>query len=190
VTGASGRQYAISFFRFYVSEPALTDAHGVAYPAALLGPDGSAQPYGVHLLVLEDTSTHVLRLAATPGEFVGIELGIGLPALCHRLPPREQISPLDNASGMTWDWAGYLHLRFEGTVAGGVVQHHLFQEMAFTRVVVPGSIRVGSQASTPMLVLDVDRLLEQGMPLTTPSAHGVEGWIMDNFERNAALVLR
>lgn len=195
LSGPSGRVYEVSFFRFYLSRLALIDASGTEYPAALLAPDGSPQPYGVALVAIDDPATHTLRLAATPGGYVGLKLGVGLAPACHQLNPMLQSAPLANESGLTWDWAGYLHLRFEGQVrqapsaAPLFALYHLFQAEAFTQVVVPGKIEVGGAAANPSLVLDLDRMLERAA-LTTPSAHGADGWLMDNLASHQAFELR
>ena len=192
----SGREYAMSFFGFYVAELALFDSTGNVSPATLLAPDGSSQPYGVHVVDAAQTATQVLRLAVNPGQYAGLILSIGMPEACRKLDPHQQVYPLSGETGMTWDWAGYLHLRFEGSVRERaslqpqLVAHHLFQDMNFTQVVLRGPLAVDQQPGLAALWLDLDRMLEPPAPPAAPSAHGFEGWIMDNLVANQGLALK
>jgi len=195
VTAPSGREYGLSFFAFYVSQAALFDATGAVSPATFLAPDGSAQPYGVGLVDLANPETLTLRLAADPGNYAGLILTVGLPQPCLALDPHQQIYPLNGETGMTWDWAGYLHLRFEGSVRergafqAQLVAHHLFMHQNFIQVVLHGALTV-DQPSPATLWLDVDRMLEMPAELAPNPEHGAGGWLLENLASKQGLLLR
>jgi hypothetical protein len=112
------------------------------------------------------------------------------------LDPHLQVFPLNSESGMTWDWAGYLPLRYEASVRDSAAAapvfalHHMFQAESFATVVIPGALTVGQQPVGPGLVLDLERMLDRRGGLAPQTAHGIDGWVMDNLEQNQAFALR
>jgi hypothetical protein len=151
-------------FRFYVAEPFLVRAGGSRVAVDLVGADGRPVPYNVALVSLEDDATLKLRVGAPAGTYEGLGFLFGVTDACNAADPAGQMAPLSHASQMTWPHvAGYLFLRYEAQVTGGVMPEAVHMggrigQVFAPEVVVPGTLEVG-KASARTLRFAVDQIL-------------------------------
>jgi uncharacterized repeat protein (TIGR04052 family) len=116
-----------SDFRMYVSEVKLLRQDGSAVPVQLTQ-DGVWQHQNVALLDFEDgtgpcrngtTATNTAVRGQVPaGDYVGVELTVGVPFAQNHQDPTVAPAPL-NSTAMFWNWqGGYKFIKFDTTSSG------------------------------------------------------------------------
>lgn len=177
-SGRNGREYQLSLFKFFLSQPELVDATGGAFPAQFVTSDGAPLPYGLALVDADDPATQTLRLRATAGSYAGLKVGVGVPANCNHVTSVDQVFPLNPDSDMFWTWGSqFMFIRLEGssrasaTEAWAPLLHHLGFDAAFRTVVIPGQLTVTSNGSGPTLAFDIDQLLATDGASLPPGQH-------------------
>jgi hypothetical protein len=196
--GRDGREYRLSLFKFFVSEPTLVAASGLEAPAQLVSAEGAPLPYGLHLVDADDPTTQQLHLATDMGSYTALRLGVGVPAACNAMPVTNQVYPLNPDSDMFWTWGSqFMFIRIEGstrTSSSGEwapFLYHVGYDPAFVSLTIPGAIQVGPGGSGPTLSLDIDLMLANGSePLPAPKHAVPDGWVVDNLEANQAFTLQ
>ena len=116
-----------SDFRMYISDVKLLRQDGSAVPVQLT-PDGVWQDHGVTLIDFENgtgpcrngtaaTNTAV-RGQVPAGDYVGVELTVGVPFAQNHQDPTVAPAPL-NSTAMFWNWqGGYKFIKFDTTSSG------------------------------------------------------------------------
>jgi hypothetical protein len=83
------------------------------------------RPYGVALVDLDDAASQSLTIAAPGGDYMGLELGVGLPAACNAGDPTTRAFPLNADSDMFWTWGSqYMFIRAEGSLESNGASGH------------------------------------------------------------------
>jgi hypothetical protein len=196
--GREGREYRLSLFKFFVSQPALVTAEGAEAEAQLITAEGAPLPYGIHLVDADDATTQVLRLATDAGSYTALRLGVGVPRACNWISTTDSIFPLNPDSDMFWTWGSqFMFIRIEGstrpdsTAEWTSFLYHVGFDPAFATLTIPGSLQVGPSGSGPTLSLDVDLMLATGDDPLPPPKHAVpDGWVVDNLEARQAFTLK
>jgi hypothetical protein len=99
--------------RFYVSEVELLRADGSPVAVDLVTATGSAAPYGVQLVNLEEPEASTVRLLAPTGTYAGARFTFGINDACNS-GGVSQGPPLSANSQMVWPHvAGFLFFRYE-----------------------------------------------------------------------------
>lgn len=190
VTPTSGSPYRLSLLKFFVSQPVLILPTGARVTAQLLNAAGTPRAYGLLLVDLDDPTSAALNLAAPPGDYAGLELGIGIPQACNGGDPTLRSFPLNADGDMYWTWGeGYMFIRIEGTEqANGAwtpFAHHVGFQQNFRLAQVTGVIHM-SAGTPPALQVDIDRML-------APPAGSVpdpsDAWVADNMSSHGVLTL-
>ncbi len=196
--GRTGREYRLSLFKFFLSEPSLVTADGHETPAQFVTAEGAPMPYELHLVDADDSATQLAHLVAEPGSYTALRFGVGVPAGCNNMPSTGQAYPLNPDSDMFWTWgAQFLFIRIEGNTRPDATAewmpfaYHVGFDQAFSNLVVPGSIVVGPSGTGPTLSLDIDLMLTSDTATLPPTKHSVpDGWVVDNLENNHAFTLQ
>ena len=98
--------------RFYVSELALLQGDGSSLAVDLISADGKVEPYGTHLVNLDEPETLTIRTKAPAGEYTGATFTWGINDACNASAGLGV--PLSFDSQMMWPHvAGFLFLRYE-----------------------------------------------------------------------------
>jgi len=191
-TGREGREFRLSLFKFFLSQPVFLGEDGAETPAQFLGADGLPLPYELQLVDADDPATQLLRLSAATGTYTALRFSVGVPMACNWMSSTAAIHPLNPDSDMFWTWGSqFMFIRIEGSSrpsATGEWQgftYHVGYDPAFTRLTVPGALEVGAGAVGPTLALDIDLMLEtdaDGLP--SPQHSVPEGWVVDNLDHN------
>jgi uncharacterized repeat protein (TIGR04052 family) len=116
-----------SDFRMYVSEVKLLRQDGIAVPVQLTQ-DGIWQHQNVALIDFENgtgpcrngtTATNTAVRGQVPaGDYVGVELTVGVPFAQNHQDPTVAPAPL-NSTAMFWNWqGGYKFIKFDTTSSG------------------------------------------------------------------------
>ncbi len=116
-----------SDFRMYVSEVKLLRQDGSAVPVQL-AQDGIWQHQNVALIDFENgtgpcrngtTATNTAVRGQVPaGDYVGVELTVGVPFALNHQDPTVAPAPL-NSTAMFWNWqGGYKFIKFDTTSSG------------------------------------------------------------------------
>jgi uncharacterized repeat protein (TIGR04052 family) len=116
-----------SDFRMYVSEVKLLRQDGSAVPVQL-AQDGIWQHQNVALIDFENgtgpcrngtTATNTAVRGQVPaGDYVGVELTVGVPFALNHQDPTIAPSPM-NSTAMFWNWqGGYKFIKFDTTSSG------------------------------------------------------------------------
>lgn len=195
--GRDGREYRLSLFKFFLSQPRLVGSDGSERAAQIVGADGVPLPYGLQLVDADDAASQVLRLSAASGDYTALRLGVGIPAACNAMASTSQVYPLNPDSDMFWTWGSqFIFLRIEGSTRAdatsewGSLVYHVGYDPAFANLSIPGTIEVGSAATGPTLSLDIDLMLAADGELPESQHNVPNGWVMDNLESNQAFTLR
>jgi hypothetical protein len=110
---AAGGQVLPTNVRFYVSEVALVNPDGSLAAADLVTPLGVVEPYGIHLVNLEEPDSTKIRIVAPLGTYVGARFTFGINDACNAGGTNRK-PPLSVSSEMSWPHlAGFLFLRYE-----------------------------------------------------------------------------
>lgn len=199
-TGRDGRQFQLSLFKFFVSQPTLVKADGSSVPAQFVSETGMPEPYEVHLVDADDAATQLLRMVVEPGSYTALSFGVGVPSACNGMGSTAQVYPLNPDSDMFWPWGSqFMFIRIEGTTrasateAWGPFLYHVGFQPAFTNLTVSGSLSASADAPAtgPTLTLDVDLMLKTDADGLPSAQHSVpDGWVVDNLENNQAFSLR
>ena len=195
--GRTGREFQLSLFKFFLSEPALLAEGGAEARAQFVTADGTPEPYELHLVDADDPATQVLHLSTEPGAYTALHFGVGVPTACNWMSGTDQVFPLNPDSDMFWTWGSqFMFIRIEGNSrasasdAWAPFMYHVGFDQAFSSLTVPGAITVGASGTGPTLSLDLDLMLqtdEDGLP---SAKHSVpDGWVVDNIENNQAFTL-
>jgi len=130
-TDPTGLDYKLVKVAFYLSRVALLAADGTRVPTRVLA-GTTPRPYDLLLFDSDLPESQVLELAAPPGQYSGLELGIGVPSACNHVDATLAQYPLDVSTGMYWEWAtGYIFVRIEGSwlsEPGSITTHIGFDE--------------------------------------------------------------
>jgi len=165
ITPATGSSYKLSLLKFYLSSPVLLKSDGTRAPAALVQANGMPRAYGVALVDLDDPASQSLTVSGPPGDYAGLELGVGLPAACNAGDPTTRAFPLNADSDMFWTWGSqYMFIRIEGSRSSGsdwsTFALHVGYQQAYRSVHVMGELHLRPGAATASgLRFDVDHLL-------------------------------
>lgn len=194
----NGREFRLSLFKFFLSQPTLLDAEGKETKAQFVNEAGTPEPYELHLIDLDDAGTQLLHLATAPGKYTSLRFGVGVPAACNVMNSTSQVYPLNPDSEMFWDWASrFIFIRIEGSSRPNATAewqpflYHVGFDPAFITLTIPGAIDVGTGAAAPTLSLDIDRMLETDAGTLPSPKHSVpDGWVVDNLEENQAFTLQ
>ncbi|MBK6683343.1 MAG: metallo-mystery pair system four-Cys motif protein [Deltaproteobacteria bacterium] len=120
-------------FKLYIHDPQLIRSNGERVPLALIQ-DGVWQRERVSLLDFEDGTglcqtgspgihTTIDGLAPDFGDYVGVELSIGLPPEMNHLDAATAPAPL-SAPGMWWSWSGgFKYLRLDAKTRGNAAYY-------------------------------------------------------------------
>jgi hypothetical protein len=109
----TGGQLSPTNIRFYVSELSLLAVDGSSIAVDLVSSAGTPEPYGVHLVNLEEPGSMVLHVLAPPGSYSGGRFTWGLNDACNS-GDSNRGAPLSFNSQMAWPHlAGFLFLRYE-----------------------------------------------------------------------------
>lgn len=198
VSGQAGREYKLSLLKFFFSQPELVDAQGQVSPAQFLGADGKPLPYGLALVDADDQASQALHLAATPGTYVALRFGVGVPAPCNHVSSTSQVFPLNPDSDMFWTWGSqFLFIRIEGNAKRAGAEswepffYHLGYDAGFTPKTIPGTLAVGASAassSAPALIFDVDQLLKTDALSLPPGDHSApDAFVLGNLKQQQTL---
>ena len=125
--GTTGSSITPSDFRMYVSEVKLLRQDGSAVPVQL-AQDGIWQHQNVALIDFENgtgpcrngtTATNTAVRGQVPaGDYVGVELTVGVPFAQNHQDPTVAPAPL-NSTAMFWNWqGGYKFIKFDTTSSG------------------------------------------------------------------------
>jgi hypothetical protein len=108
-----GGQVLPSNVRFYVSEVSLLAGDGSALPVDLVTAAGTPEPYGVHLVNLEEPASMNVHLLSPAGSYTGATFTLGINDACNA-GDASRDAPLSFNSQMAWPHAaGFLFLRYE-----------------------------------------------------------------------------
>jgi hypothetical protein len=195
---SSGREFRLSLFKFFLSQPILLSADGKETKAQFVNADGVPEPYELHLVDADDAATQILRLQTMPGNYTSLRFGVGVPAACNVMNSTAQVYPLNPDSEMYWDWGSrFMFIRIEGntrpdaTAAWEGFTYHVGFDQAFTTLTVPGAITALAGAAGPTLSLDIERMLEtDAATLPSPQHGSFDGWVVDNLDENQAFTLQ
>lgn len=104
-TNASGDQYNINVFKYYVSNVTLTKTDGSTYTI----------PESYYLVDASKTASSLISIKDVPaGDYTQISFMIGVDK--ERNTSGAQTGALDPALGMFWTWnSGYIFVKLEGT---------------------------------------------------------------------------
>lgn len=194
-SGREGREYKLSLFKFFLSQPELVDAAGRAISAQFVTSDGAPLPYGLALVDAEDPASQTLRLAATAGSYTALRLGVGVPASCNHVTSADQVFPLNPDSDMFWVWGSqFMFIRLEGNSRPSASTdwapflYHLGFDAAFKTVSIPGQLVVGTSGAGPVLAFDVDQLLTTDAANLPPGQHtATDEFVLKNLEQQHPL---
>lgn len=198
----SGVQYKVNKFRYYLSEASLIDAKGATVAVPLAGADGKPLRYGVALVDSANPESLKLNVLAPPGDYVALNLGVGIPNTCpggeplNHGDPSARMAPLDVDSDMYWSWnPNYIFLKIEGhaSVEGRSKSffYHLGEDARRGKLHLhlPLHVEAGRPARAE-LVVDVNRLFvtKEGEDSPRPeSGEGVHGGkVADQMAANVA----
>lgn len=107
-----GGQITPTNVRFFVSEVKLLAEGSAPVPVDLVTTAGSAEPYGVHLVNLEEPESMTLQLVAPAGAYTGLRFTFGVNDACNAGASGKD--PLSANSQMSWPhFAGFLFFRYE-----------------------------------------------------------------------------
>ncbi|HEY5375629.1 MAG TPA: MbnP family protein, partial [Polyangiaceae bacterium] len=116
VTPATGTPYKLSLLKLYFSSPVLLRNDGTRVAAQLVDVNRAPRPYGIALVDLDAPASQSLTIAGPAGDYVGLELGVGLPPACNAGDPTTRAFPLNADSDMYWTWGSqYMFMRVEGS---------------------------------------------------------------------------
>lgn len=166
VAGGSGREYHLTALQVFLAAPRLKDDQSHWVAAQLLDDAGRPRPYGVVLVDSEkDLLAPGFHLAAPPGTYTALALGIGLPAPCNATSAHRNVYPLNTDSGMWWGPpAQFLFFRVEGRAldqgSWTTLFHHMGFDEQYRTVVLPGTIAVGDGGPGPTLTFDLGTALD------------------------------
>lgn len=105
--------------RFYVSEFSLLAADGTPTAVDLVSSATQVEPYGVHLVNLEDPESLRVRVLAAAGSYTGARFTLGMNDACNG-GGVDRNPPLSANSQMSWPHlAGFLFLRYEAQWTAG-----------------------------------------------------------------------
>lgn len=108
-------KYNLTTLKFFLAEPTLTTEDGSLVPAQFVSQKGDPTPYNVVLVDAEQESSLALSIAAPPGSYAGLTLGLGLPAPCNASDPTLATYPLSLDADMFWAWGTqYMFQRVHG----------------------------------------------------------------------------
>lgn len=196
VTPQVGGAYNLSLLKFFFAAPVLLKTDGSRVPAQLVTPSGSPSPYGLALVDLDDPTTQSLGIAGPPGDYAGLELGVGVPAPCNAGDPTSHIFPLDADSDMYWTWGTqYMFIRVEGALQSADTWSkfglHVGYQQAYRVAQLSGALHLPS-AQAPTLHVDADRLLvapASADPTGADSHEAPDEWVADNMASHGVLTL-
>jgi hypothetical protein len=193
VLRADGVTVKLSLFHAFLADPWLLDASGRWVKAQLTDGHGTPLPYGLALIDLEKPAS--LGVAGPPGNYAGLQLGVGVPAACNHGDSTRRAPPLDADSDMYWSWGSqYLFIRLEGTThtvmtpAPRLLELHMGLDPFYRNALVAGSLDLGRDASPRTLVFDLDGLLRPDDAKAAPiNAFNVPEWVPEHIARGAVL---
>nr|PZN23103.1 MAG: hypothetical protein DIU78_14505 [Pseudomonadota bacterium] len=139
----------------------------------------------MQLVDADEPNSHALSLAAPPGAYQKLSIGIGLPAACNAGDPTLRVFPLNADGGMYWTWGTrYVFLRMEGTrwVEPDWVKlgYHIGFDESYRAVELEAELVLGGGAEAPTLVVDVARLSTS--PDGESMIHGLmPDWIIERL---------
>lgn len=112
-TNASGEEFSVSLFNYYISNIQLSRADGSVYRV----PRDSS-----YFLIKEENPGHSIKLLGIPsGAYTGISFILGIDSVKSTAPVAERTGVLDpaaGAEGMYWGWnSGYIFVKMEGPAA-------------------------------------------------------------------------
>lgn len=194
----TGREFRLSLFKFFLSQPVLLSADGTETKAQFVNAAGAPEPYELHLVDADDAATQLLRLQTASGNYTALRFGVGVPAACNVMSSTAQVYPLNPDSEMFWDWGSrFMFIRIEGNTRAAAVaawepfMYHVGFDQAFTTLTVPGAINAIGGGVGPTLSLDIERMLETDAGTLPSPQHGVfDGWVVDNLDENQAFTLQ
>jgi hypothetical protein len=109
----TGGQVSPSNVRFYVSELSLLAADGSSLAVDLVSAAGKPEPYGIHLVNLEEPESMHLHVLAPAGTYSGARFTLGINDACNSGDANRD-TPLSFNSQMAWPHAaGFLFFRYE-----------------------------------------------------------------------------
>lgn len=111
-TNATGENYNITTFNYYISNIVLLNEDGSEYTVP--------KDDSYFLIKEDDEATHTVELENVPaGNYTGIRFTVGVDSLKCTAPVEQRTGVLDPAAGgadMYWSWnSGYIFLKMEGT---------------------------------------------------------------------------
>lgn len=111
-TNATGENYNITTFNYYISNIVLLNEDGSEYTVP--------KDESYFLIKENDEATHTVELENVPaGNYTGIRFTVGVDSLKCTAPVEQRTGVLDPAAGgadMYWSWnSGYIFLKMEGT---------------------------------------------------------------------------
>lgn len=147
-TNASGNEFNVSTFRYYISNVELTKV------------DGSKVFYPVYKLIdAFDESTQTITLLEVPnGDYKAISYFIGIDSTRNHSGPQE--GDLSATTGMLWTWAsGYLFLKLEGFYKNGTSQtsfrYHIGTDELLNKVTSPINYSIQSNQKNAFMVCNL-----------------------------------
>ena len=196
ITPAVGNAYKLSLLKFFFAAPVLLKAGGARVPAQLVTPSGSPTPYGLALVDLDNPASQSLRIAGPPGDYAGLELGVGVPAPCNTGDPTSHVFPLNADSDMYWTWGTqYMFIRVEGTQQSASTWSnfglHVGYQQAYRTAQLSAALHLPS-VQAPTLHFNVDRLLlapSNADPTGADSHQAPDEWVADNMASHGVLTL-
>jgi hypothetical protein len=191
-TRKDGVAEKFTLFHAFLAEPFLLEKGGGRVPAQLSDGQGRPLPYG--LLLVDPEKVTSVALLAPPGSYAGLELGVGVPALCNAGDPTKRSYPLSADGDMYWSWGSqYLFVRLEGFVRGpaetawGPYALHMGFDQLYRRARLMGPVTVGT-GTAPTIVFDIDGLIQPDGPGAEPSTSAVTpDWVADHISGGAVL---
>jgi hypothetical protein len=166
---ASGVNFKVTRFRFYLSQPALIGPTGDTIPVTLLDSAGQPLPYNILLADITRPETQTIRFLARRKNYQGMLFSLGVPLvdstgdMLNHGDASLRTYPLDVDADMYWSWnPGYIFLKIDGQVervsGWSAFSYHIGGDANFHRIPVMDSLVVGAQGASRRLIVDVNRL--------------------------------
>jgi hypothetical protein len=183
VIGPGGGRAKWATFRAFLAEPHLLQGSR-RVPAQFLV-EGRPAAHGQLLLDAETPESLVIGLAAPPGDYTGLELGVGVPRPCNGGDPTRRAFPLNADGGMYWPWGSqYLFVMVEGDI----LRLHMGMNDLYRTARLEGALKVRTAGAGPTVVFDIDGLLTPDSADAEPINHLLTPpWVADHISAGKVL---